>query len=739
MRDMSGCRIATLIFFATTISIACLAGCPGTPVVTQPQSVDDAPLRIRIAKAEATRGAGEAELVELAVHGKKPERVLALRALGRLGGARALDTLVDALGVPDAELRSAAAAAIGIATSLDETDAGTPRLTQALLKAWTPSPAFVEGVGRAADASAQRMLATCLQSESESAARTACAVALGRYGRRKIELSDAARGVLATAARDRDPSVRYAAVWAISREQLPANTDAAAHHDQAQAAILPVLALLTTDELPEVRAQACAALGRRKLAVAARAALELALRDRDWRVAVEAVRALTGESSDDAGRDAVAAILPVRFTQLERGEAPEAHVVIEALKGLAAHTGRAPIAAALSEIARRTAASKLPPLTRGWIECLAIAGTVRGASSPKQGGALPALPAGGAAAPGIDYALVEKCGHGGLPDHLRLPLMGELVTAKVGTLEARRAAIRTLLSHADARVRVAGITAYAAAWKDGEDTDHRAAIATVVAALGSPDPIVAGNAVDAATTIYEAIGTGDHAALDAAVIARAQIETDPELGASLIELIGKRTLGDGAPACRAGLDRAPVLAHAAAKCLEALGAPAAPRTALAAATAPPVDVAAVIGKRLRWHLLTTRGDVVIALRPDAAPWAVATIVTLTKRGFYDGLELHRVVPDFVAQGGDPTQSGWGGPGFAIPAEPSQGAGFVAGGVGIADAGRDSGGSQWFVMHSAAPHLDGRYTWIGSVESGQKSLDSLLIGDQVTRAIVEVVP
>jgi len=715
MRDMSGCRIATLIFIATAISIACLAGCPGTPVVKQPQSVDDAPLRIRIAKAEATRGAGEAELVELAVHGKKPERVLALRALGRLGGARALDTLVDALGVPDAEIRSAAAAAIGIATSLDEADAGTPRLTQALLKAWTPSPAFIEGVGRAADASAQRMIATCLQSESESAARAACAVALGRYGRRKIELSDAARGVLVTAARDRDASVRYAAVWAISREQLPANTDAA-----AQAAILPVLALLTTDELPEVRAQACAALGRRKLAVAARAALELALRDRDWRVAVEAVRALTGESSDDAGRDAVAAILGVRFTQLERGEAPEAHVVIEALKGLAAHTGRAPIASALSEIARRTAASKLPPLTRGWIECLAIAGTVRGASSP-------------------DYAIVEKCGHGGLPDQHRLPLLGELVTAKVGTLEARRAAIRTLLSHADARVRVAGIAAYATAWKDGEDTDHRAAIATVVAALGSPDPIVAGSAVDAATTIYEAIGTGDHAALDAAVIARAQIETDPELGASLIELIGKRTLGNGAPACRAGLDRAPVLAHAAAKCLEALGAPAAPRTALATATAPPVDVAQVIGKRLRWHLLTTRGDVVIALRPDAAPWAVATIVTLTKRGFYDGLELHRVVPDFVAQGGDPTQSGWGGPGFAIPAEASQGAGFVAGGVGIADAGRDSGGSQWFVMHSAAPHLDGRYTWIGSLESGQKSLDSLLIGDQVTRAIVEVVP
>ena len=100
-----------------------------------------------------------------------------------------------------------------------------------------------------------------------------------------------------------------------------------------------------------------------------------------------------------------------------------------------------------------------------------------------------------------------------------------------------------------------------------------------------------------------------------------------------------------------------------------------------------------------------------------------------------------MVPDFVVQGGDPTQSGWGGPGFLIPAEPSDGtaSGYVAGGVGIADAGRDSGGSQWFVMHARAPHLDGRYTWIGRVTEGQRSADALQIGDRVVRAAVDVVP
>jgi cyclophilin family peptidyl-prolyl cis-trans isomerase len=183
----------------------------------------------------------------------------------------------------------------------------------------------------------------------------------------------------------------------------------------------------------------------------------------------------------------------------------------------------------------------------------------------------------------------------------------------------------------------------------------------------------------------------------------------------------------------------PVRAKAAASCLKALGEPV-PEVAHGAAHPPPVDVSAVIGKRVRWRVTTTRGELIIRLHPEVAPWAVATIVALTRKGFYDGLAFHRVVPNFVVQGGDPTESGTGGPGFTIPAEPAalgDGEGYRAGGVGIADAGRDSGGSQWFVMHSRAPHLDGRYTWFGTLELGQSVADSLLIGDRVVRAVVEV--
>ena len=225
------------------------------------------------------------------------------------------------------------------------------------------------------------------------------------------------------------------------------------------------------------------------------------------------------------------------------------------------------------------------------------------------------------------------------------------------------------------------------------------------------------------------------------MIARAASETDPELAAALYDLIGKRALAAGVEACRAGTARHAVVAKAARGCLRALG-ETVEDAPLASVEPPPVDVSSVIGTRVLWTLETTRGPITIALLPEVAPWAVASIVALTKKGFYDDLEVHRVVPSFVVQGGDPTQSGWGGPGYMLPAEPStlrDGEGFVTGGVGVADAGRDSGGSQWFVMHGRAAHLDGRYTWIGQVRTGQKSADALQIGDKITRAAVVIDP
>ena len=699
-----------LLIAATVV----VGGCPSaTPPPAHPAltTADLNAFALRIARAEVTRAAGVAGLVELATHGEPWQRTRALAALGRIGGAKAMQTIEAAIEDADPAVAEAALGGLGVAASLDDEVAPSPSLARvSATLARSPEhhdkrmiEMVVEADGRAGGASQQEDLAILLRSP-EPEVVASCAIALGRYGRRKIALRERARAALVMTTHHQDASVRFAAVYALAREFRA--KDAPADRDVEGA-----LAARITDSDAEVRATAISGLVRRNAVAGARAAIEAALGDPDWRVAVEAVRALAGELGDVGGRRMVGLSLSARASTSNEADA---HVVLEALRALATHREWK-----AAWIAVSTEWPHVQPLIAGWIECLARAaqGSREDATDPFQ-----------------------RCT--ALDDHLALPILADLITTGAGTVAQRRAAMRTLLEHPDARVRAAGLGALAAMWKDDDANDYRTTLATLAAAIASPDPIIAGAAVDAATAIYELVGA-DRAVLDDAVVARATREREVELGASLFELIGKLTIAAGAAACRAALgDAAPVRARAAAECLKQLG-EAVPVPPIAEATAPPgIDVAAVIGHHLWWRVVTTRGELLIALRPEVAPWNVATIVTLTRRGFFDGLEFHRVVPNFVVQGGDPTMSGWGGPGFTTPAEPStrlDGDGFTRGAVGIADAGRDSGGSQWFVMHSRAPHLDGRYTWIGNVVAGQKSADALLIGDKIVRATIEDLP
>ncbi|MEZ4271496.1 MAG: peptidylprolyl isomerase [Myxococcota bacterium] len=132
------------------------------------------------------------------------------------------------------------------------------------------------------------------------------------------------------------------------------------------------------------------------------------------------------------------------------------------------------------------------------------------------------------------------------------------------------------------------------------------------------------------------------------------------------------------------------------------------------------------------QVTTTRGNFTLRLFAKAAPWNVGNLLNLADAGFYDDTLWHRVVPDFVVQGGDPTGTGWGGPGYSVVAEASA-AKYKRGTVGIADAGKDTGGSQWFITHTRTPHLEGRYTVIGRVESGMDVVDRLLVGDRILKA------
>ena len=132
---------------------------------------------------------------------------------------------------------------------------------------------------------------------------------------------------------------------------------------------------------------------------------------------------------------------------------------------------------------------------------------------------------------------------------------------------------------------------------------------------------------------------------------------------------------------------------------------------------------------------TSKGMITMQLLKDDAPFTVLNFVKLVKKRFYDGLQFHRVVPNFVIQGGDPRGDGWGGPGYAIRSEYSF-ARFGRGMVGIASAGKDTEGCQFFITHVPTPHLDGRYTIFARVINGQDVVDRIQIGDTIKKITID---
>ncbi len=123
-------------------------------------------------------------------------------------------------------------------------------------------------------------------------------------------------------------------------------------------------------------------------------------------------------------------------------------------------------------------------------------------------------------------------------------------------------------------------------------------------------------------------------------------------------------------------------------------------------------------------LHTEKGDIVLELFADIAPLAVNNFVFLARQGWYDGVTFHRVIPGFVAQAGDPSGTGLGGPGYAFDNEISELKFDRPGVVGMANAGPGSNGSQFFITFAAAPHLNGGYTIFGQVISGMDVLAQL---------------
>ena len=133
---------------------------------------------------------------------------------------------------------------------------------------------------------------------------------------------------------------------------------------------------------------------------------------------------------------------------------------------------------------------------------------------------------------------------------------------------------------------------------------------------------------------------------------------------------------------------------------------------------------------------TARGPIKIELYPDKAPLTVANFVNLAQRGFYDGLSFHRVIPDFMIQGGCPEGSGRGGPGYRFEDETNNGVRHERGVLSMANAGPNTNGSQFFITHVATPWLDGKHTVFGKVVDGLDVVDAVRQGDVIKSLKIE---
>jgi peptidyl-prolyl cis-trans isomerase B (cyclophilin B) len=142
-------------------------------------------------------------------------------------------------------------------------------------------------------------------------------------------------------------------------------------------------------------------------------------------------------------------------------------------------------------------------------------------------------------------------------------------------------------------------------------------------------------------------------------------------------------------------------------------------------------------KNYQATISTNKGDIVLDLYAQAAPKTVNNFVFLAQAGFYDGVTFHRVISNFMIQGGDPTGSGRGGPGYRFEDEfENNPHTHETGTLSMANAGPNTNGSQFFITHAPQPHLNGRHTVFGQVTGGMDVVNAIRQGDQMVSVTIQ---
>lgn len=670
-------------FLLLTALPACVRNVPTAPSA-------DAEALAQIQAWEDRRSLGEGQLVAWA-QGQRGTAVQlrALRALARIQDPATLEVILAGLAAAEPPVREEAAFAAGqLGLSWDPlADEVKTRLTDALRAAEAAEAdagvrrTLLESLSKVNTPGAVQRLIERLGDLREGVAGRA-ALALGVAGRRGASLAEV-------------PLERVDALLAplLPEETRYGATYLAVYVKRPEA--LKLLRHCATDASPEVRAlcaKGFAEVGGQEDAPV----LERLLDDPVPRVAAEAARALAKLTLK---REGPCATLEALRGLKRQARAVAAGTSVEGQAILAlAQTGLPAFGRPVLEELRRAlreappGASAVAPDDVAWLDCRLAA------AMDRQSGTLNE---------------VLRCGSDRVPEPRRLALgLREVALGQTPGQGGAKEAV-TWLRHPDARVRLTALELVAA-------RPAPEAVAAVRALIAGEDPVVAGAAASTAGTMKATEALPEIRALAARVPQEPDL-AEPVAGA-LVALADK----DAEPVLRTwlGHPHANVRRVAAEFLTKLTGQPVrASRVELPAdAFRPPVAPA---GAKLTFR--TKKGNITVALDTEQAPLTSGNLYALARKGYFRNVTFHRVVPDFVAQGGDPRGDGEGGPGYSIRCELTHRP-YLRGTMGMALSGKDTGGSQFFFTHTPQPHLDGRYTVFGEVTAGMDVVDALLEGD-----------
>lgn len=606
----------------------------------------------------------------------------AVVALGKIRDRDGLPFLLPLIDHVKPEIRLAAVFAVGQIDDTTSTDALMARLSQE--KDTGVCAALLEALGKAGDHSALQMVAKYLR-DGSPLLRAESALALARLAGRNIKDSRFAT-MLAAALQDGDEGVRWAAAYALIR-----------CGDFSSA---PSLVAALKDTSARVRMHAARTLGAIGDSSAALHLSAAAKHDADWRVRVNATNALANFS------------LPVMFDLLPVNDANE-HVRLAALAAYGASSAR--LQEPVYNLDRARALDFLRQLLSGvqhsdqqhtWREyaaaAMALAQCIRGEAieilSPHLRSSRPLFRA------RLAYALAET------QDRRAFSLLQKLAADSI--LAVQLAVVEALPK-----------------LKDGRATG------IYLRALGSGDEVLTATAMQ--NLAADSLRRKQYLPQMIEAYQRLKPPVDVEVAQIIFQSMASCGDMSVVPLLEGALEsRDRAFAQAALAPLKTLtGRDYSDR--LPAATAPHAkwtweDIKKL--SSLRAIIRSERGDIDLEFFPEDAPLTVLNFVRLAEQNFYDGLLVHRVVPNFVIQAGDPRADMWGSPGYTIRSEFSA-LRYTRGAVGMASAGPDTEGSQFFIVHSEQPRLDGRYTIFARVTQGMEVVDALQVGDVIEDVVI----